>query len=174
MASIFLNVIPGAALDFIGERLDEVGPAERIGGAGDAAFMRQDLLRAQREGRGKLGRKRPGLVQGIGMQGLRAAHHRGERLQSAVRTTLLYGCCAVSEQPAVCAWNRSAAGSRRLRAKSLGHRLVPDAARGAIFRDFFKEIVVRVEEERKPRRETRPRRGPAGRPIRRIRSRRAG
>ena len=27
---------------------------------------------------------------------------------SAVRTTLLYGCCAVSEQPAVCVWKRSA------------------------------------------------------------------
>ncbi len=26
---------------------------------------------------------------------------------SAVRTTLLYGCCAVSETPAVCVWKRS-------------------------------------------------------------------
>ena len=26
---------------------------------------------------------------------------------SAVRTTLLYGCCAVSETPAVCEWKRS-------------------------------------------------------------------
>jgi hypothetical protein len=26
---------------------------------------------------------------------------------NAVRTTLLYGCCAVSETPAVCVWNRS-------------------------------------------------------------------
>ncbi len=25
----------------------------------------------------------------------------------AVRTTLLYGCCAVSDTPAVCVWNRS-------------------------------------------------------------------
>ena len=26
---------------------------------------------------------------------------------NAVRTTLLYGCCAVSDTPAVCVWNRS-------------------------------------------------------------------
>jgi hypothetical protein len=37
---------------------------------------------------------------------MRAAQHRRHRLQ-AVRTTLLYGCCQVSEQPAVCAWKRS-------------------------------------------------------------------
>ena len=72
---------------------------------------------------------------------------------SAVRTTLLYGCCAVSEQPAVCAWKRSAAGARRLRSEALGHRLVPDAPRGAVFGDFLEEIVVRIEKERKARRE---------------------
>ena len=37
-----------------------------------------------------------------------------------------------------------------LRAEAFSHRLVPDAARGPILRDFLEEIAVRVEEEGKP------------------------
>jgi hypothetical protein len=68
--------------------LDEVGPAERIDDVHDAALVRDDLLRAQRDGGGLGRRQRQRLVERIGVQRVRAAEHGAERL-SAVRTTLL-------------------------------------------------------------------------------------
>ena len=88
------------------QRLDEVRPAERIDDVGDAALVRDDLLRAQRDGRRFLGRQRQRLVQRVGVQRVGAAQHAASAC-SAVRTTLLYGCCAVSDTPAVCVWKRS-------------------------------------------------------------------
>ena len=72
---------------------------------------------------------------------------------SAVRTTLLYGCCAVSETPAVCVWKRSfherslfaPKRSRITRAQMLPRR--------AVLRDLLEEVAVRVEEERDARHE---------------------
>ena len=68
-----------------------------------------------------------------------------------MRTTLLYGCCAVSEQPAVCVWKRSAHVRGFFDFVALDHGFVPDAARGAILGDLLEEIVVRVEKEGKLR-----------------------
>src|SRR5208283_2917453 len=67
------DVVPGGLLDFVGESFDEIRAAERINRVGDAGFVGYDLLRAQGEGGGKFGGKRPGFVEGIGVQGLRAA-----------------------------------------------------------------------------------------------------
>ena len=72
---------------------------------------------------------------------------------SATRTTLLYGCCAVSETPAVCACVRSFIALGLLRAEALLHDARPHAPRGAELRDLLEEVVVHVEEEREPRRE---------------------
>ena len=47
------------ALDLIGERLDEVAAGQRVGGVGDAAFVADDLLRAQCDARRPLGGRRP-------------------------------------------------------------------------------------------------------------------
>ena len=173
MASIFANVIAGAALDFVGERFDEIRAAERIGGVGDAGFVRDDLLRAQGDRGGGFGGQRPGFVERIGVQGLRAAHHRGERLKRGAHDVVVRllrgeraagGLRVEAQRP----------GARILRAEALAHRRVPDAARGAIFGDFLEEIVVRVEEERKARREIVHVQAAAHAPIRRIRCRRAG
>ena len=71
----------------------------------------------------------------------------------ATRTTLLSGCCAVSEQPAVCACVRSISERGSLRAEALAHERRPHAARGAQLGDLLEEVVVQVEEERQPRRE---------------------
>ena len=71
----------------------------------------------------------------------------------ATRTTLFSGCCAVSEQPAVCACVRSSKRPRVLRAEALAHDRRPHAARGAELRDLLEEVVVDVEEERQARRE---------------------
>ena len=68
----------------------------------------------------------------------------------STRTTLFSGCCAVSVEPPVCAWKRSACAfgfvapkrSRMIRAQS--------RARRAELRHLLEEVVVRVEEEREP------------------------
>jgi len=116
-----------------------------------SCFVRDDLLRAQRECGGKLGRQRQASSSELVWQRLRAAI-TAARACNAVRTTLLYGCCAVSEQPAVCAWNRSA----QERGDFAPNRSVIVCARCGARRDtwrFLEEVIVRVEKERKPWRE---------------------
>jgi hypothetical protein len=44
-----VDVGPGRGLDLIGQRLDEVAAAQRIGDCGDAALLEDHLLGAQRE-----------------------------------------------------------------------------------------------------------------------------
>ena len=51
------------AFQLIGERLDVVGPAERIDHFGHAGFMRENLLRPQRDLHRLLGGKRQRLVE---------------------------------------------------------------------------------------------------------------
>ena len=151
-ASIFANVIERAALDFVGQRFHEIGAAERVGGIRHAAFVRDDLLRAQRDGGGGFGGQRPGLVERIGVQRLRAAQHRGQRLKRRAHDVVLR-----------LLRGERAAGGLRVEAQRPGARILarrsgrasscPDAARGAVFGDLLEEIVVRVEEEGEARRE---------------------
>ena len=56
-------------------------PPTGIGGVGHAGFIGDDLLRAQRQPRGFLGGQAERLVARIGVQRLRAAQHRRQRLQ---------------------------------------------------------------------------------------------
>ena len=86
------------------------------------------------------------------MQGLRAAHYRREGLQ-----------CRADHIISRLLRRKGAAGGLRMKTESqrarvfgveaFAHGVVPDAPRGAIFRQFLEEIVVRVEEERQSRRE---------------------
>jgi len=146
------NVIPGPAFDFVGQRFDEIGAAQWIRRVGHAGFVRDDLLGAQRECGGKLGRQRPSFVQRIGVQRLRAAHHGGESLQrGADHIVVRLLCCQRAARGLRMESQRR--GTLRLRAEPLSHRFVPDAARGAILGDFLEEVIVRVEKERKPWRE---------------------
>jgi hypothetical protein len=50
------EVVVGLGLELVGERLDEVRPAQRIGGRRDAGLMGDDLLGAQRDAHGVLRR----------------------------------------------------------------------------------------------------------------------
>ena len=52
-----------------------------------------------------------------------------------------------------------------LRAEAFGHRAIPDAARRAILRNLLEEVVMRVEEKRKPGREIVDREPAAQRPF---------
>ena len=73
-----------------------------------------------------LGRQRERLVERVRVQRLRAAARPPTSAWIATRTTLFSGCCAVSVEPPVCAWKRSASAfgfvapkrSRMIRAHS--------------------------------------------------------
>src|ERR1700757_4186379 len=42
-----VDIFPRAALDFVGERFEEIGAAERVNRVGNASFVSDDLLRAK-------------------------------------------------------------------------------------------------------------------------------
>ena len=69
------EVVVRELLEAVGERLDEVRAAERVDRVRDARLVRDDLLRAQRDLDGLLGRQRERLVVGVRVQRLRAAEH---------------------------------------------------------------------------------------------------
>ena len=68
-------------LQRVGQLLDVVRAAERIGRGRDAGLGREDLLGAERKGRRLLGRQRERLVERVRVQRLAAAGGGGERLQ---------------------------------------------------------------------------------------------
>ncbi len=93
-----------------------------------------------------------------------APPHTAESAWIATRTMLFSGCCAVSVEPPVCAWKRSAVRALVRRAEAVAHDPRPQATGGAELRDLLEEVVVRVEEEgealaelvgREPRRDRR-------------------
>ena len=151
-ASILLDVVASAALDFVGQRLDEIRSAERVGRVRDAAFVRDDLLGAQREGGGGFGGQRPGFVERIGVQRLRAAQHGRQRLQRRAHDVVV-GLLRGERTSRRLRVEPQRPRARILRAEALAHHALPDAPRGAVLGDLLEEIVVRVEEKRKPRRE---------------------
>ena len=127
-------------------------PPSGVHSVGDAAFAGDDLLGAQRQGGGGLGGKRPSLIERVGVQRLRAAENGSERLKGRAYDVVVRllrgqgtagGLRVETQRP----------GTRLPGAKAIAHDPVPDAARGAVFGHLFEEIVVRVEEKRKARRE---------------------
>ena len=102
-----LDQLPGPLLELVGERLDEVRAAERIGRVGAAGLVREELLGPKRDLRGVLGRQGERLVEPVRVDRLRSAG-TAERAWIATRTMLFSGCCAVSVEPPVWAWKRSA------------------------------------------------------------------
>ena len=94
-----------ARLELVGQRLDVVRAAERVGGRGRARLRLQDLLRAQRDRRGALGRQRERLVERVRVQRLRAAADRRQRLHRRRGR-----CCSRAAAPSASS-RRSAHGS---------------------------------------------------------------
>ena len=141
-----------ALLHFRRQALEEIAAAQRIGHVRHAAFVRDHLLRAQRDGHGVLARQRVGFIERIGVQRLRPAQHRRQRLQRGPHDVV------VGLLPGERAAGRLRVGAQLpaalvLGAVAIAHGLGPDLARGAILGDLLEEIVVRVEEEAEPRRE---------------------
>jgi len=141
-----LDVLPRQALDLVGQRLHVVRTSERVGSIGDAAFVADDLLRAQRDARGLLRRQAERLVETVGVQALRAAHDCGHALHRDthhVVERLLRG----ERGPAGLRVESHQMTGRVLGAESLRHDSVPHAPAGAELGDFFEEVVVAVPEK---------------------------
>ena len=83
------EVFEGAVFHVLGQPLDEVGPAQRVRSVGHAGFIGEDLLRAQRDARGILGGQRECFVEAVGVQRLRSAENRCERLDGDARDIVL-------------------------------------------------------------------------------------
>ena len=74
------EVVERGLLHLIGELFDVVASTKRVRRFGDPGFVRQDLLRAERQRDGVLGRQGVSFIERIGVQGLAAAQYRGEPL----------------------------------------------------------------------------------------------
>ena len=142
----------GLALHLVGERLDEVRAAERIGHVGHVRLVGDHLLGAQRDARRLLGRQRQRLVHRVGVQRC-VPPSTPASASIAVRTMFTSGCCAVSDTPAVWVWNRSCIERSICGAVALLHPPRPDAPGGPVLGDLLEEVDVGVEEEAQPRRE---------------------
>ena len=62
------------------QSFDEITAAERIDNVGNAGFVGDHLLRAQRQQRGLLGRQRVGFVERVGVQRFASPEHGRHRL----------------------------------------------------------------------------------------------
>ena len=112
----------------------------------DAGLLHQHLLGAQRDLGGLLAGQRQRLVQGVGVQRVGAAEHRGQRLHGGAHHVVVRllrgerdaGGLGVEAQPL-----RLVGG----RAVDVPHPAGPDPAGGAELGDLLEEVQVRVEEE---------------------------
>src|SRR5690606_5084332 len=133
------------ALEAVGERLDVVGSGERVDRVGHARLVREDLLGAERDADGLLGGQRERLVHGVGVQRLRAAEHRGERLVGDAHDVVLRLLRDQADAGGLRV-RAQAPGLLALRAVDVAHAARPDAAGGAELGDLLEEVVVDVEE----------------------------
>ncbi len=135
------------SLGGIGERLYEVGAAKRVGDAGHAAFIGQDLLGAQRQSGGLLGRQGKRLVPGRSEHRLHPAQHRGHRLVSDADQVVLRLRC-IQRRAAAHAAEPEHRRFVRLGAVSLAHQRRPAPSSRTVFGDLLEKVAVGVEEER--------------------------
>src|SRR6266436_3796814 len=148
----FFDVFESTLLDFVGERFDGVGARDRVDGVGDAGFVGKNLLRAQSDQRGVLGRQGQRFVHGIGVKGLAAAENGRERLNGHAND-VVFRLLRGERRTGGLRVETQHQRARIFRTKTFHHDFRPQAARGAILANFFEQIAVRVEEKRKLRRE---------------------
>ena len=72
----------GRARQARGQLLEVVAAAERVDHVADAGLLGEDQLGVAGDPGGEVGRQRQRLVEGVGVQRLRAAEHCGERLDA--------------------------------------------------------------------------------------------
>ena len=145
-----LDILLSAALDFIRKIFDEDTATEGIGCVGNAGFVCDDLLGAQSQTRGFFRGEPESFVLGVGMQGLRAAEHRRQRLHGDahhVDIGLLGGKRGAGGLDVKAQHHRA-----RMRAPKRSRMIPRTASSRPELGDLFQEIVVRVKEEGKSRR----------------------
>ena len=145
---ISLRLLP----HLLGQGFDKVAAAHRIDRVGYAGFISQNLLRAQCQSGGMLGRQGERFVHAVGVQRLAAAQDGRQGLightdQVHFRLFIL----------------QRAAGSLSVKAQSqrgrpagavlVSHRLGPEDTRRPILGNLLEDIVMRIEEKAEPRRE---------------------
>ena len=139
--------------DLIGEFFDEPASAQRIGGLGDVCFMGQHLLRAQGQLDCIFGRQCQRLIHAVGVQRLRAAEHRRHGLighANHVVHRLLPGEAHAGGLGMAAQFPASFV----LGADLITHVPGPDSPGRPELGDFFEEVVVYIEKETQPRRES--------------------
>ena len=147
-----LDVLHRFLLDPVRHGLYIVGACQRIDDVGEAALIRNDVLRMKSDGDGLFRRKRERFVAGVRMEGLRAAHDGCRRLQRDADDVVVrllrreHGACSLGMEAEF-------HGLVLLRAEAVAHDLRPDATGCTILRDFFEHVVVRVPEEGETARE---------------------
>ncbi len=140
----------GISLDRVGERLDVVGAGERIDDVGHAGLVGEDLLGAQRDPRRLVGRQRQRLVVGVGVQRLRAAEDRRQRLEGGA-DDVVAGLLSGERRAGGLRVKSHLPRCRVLRSNAVAHEPGPHPARGPVLGDLLEDPVVRVPEERDPR-----------------------
>ena len=108
--------------------------------------MRDDLLRSECERRRRLGRQRQRLVERVGVQRLRAAESRGQRLDGR-SDDVVVGLLRRERHAGRLRVEPQLPRSRILRLEPLAHHARPDAAGRAELGNLLEEVAVRVEEE---------------------------
>ena len=139
--------LPGTRRELVGQGLDVVRAAQRVGGVGGACLVLEDLLRAQRDRRGMLRRERQRLVERVRVQRLRSAAHRRESLDRDADDVVL-GLLRRESRAAGLSVETQRKRLRARRPEPVAHDARPQPARRPELCDLLEEVVVGVEEER--------------------------
>ncbi len=146
-----LDQRPGFVFEFARQFLDVPAAAERVGHRRHAAFLGQDQLRVAGDARGEIGRQSDRLVEAVGVQRLRAAEHRRERLDRG-SDDVVVGVLLGEADAARLAVRAQPLGFVLLRAE-IGHDPVPQSPRGAELGDLHEQVHADAPEEAQPSRE---------------------
>ena len=148
----FVPGIPGGLLELVGEALDEIGAAQRIGRAGHAGLECQDLLRAKRDS-DRVHRRQPQrLVVGRRGECLDATEDRGHRLVGDPDDVVQRLLCRLGTAEGV-AEDIGAQALGVLRVEAGLEELVPHPPSGAELGDLLEDVKVGRQEEVDRRRE---------------------
>ncbi len=129
----------------LGQRLDIIAAAQRIDDLGDAGLFLQHDLGVAGDARRKIGGQRNGFVQRIGVQALRAAHHRRQRLDGGADDVVVRVLLGQANTAGLAV--RAQHQAARVLGAEIGHDARPQRAGGAQFRHFHEEIHADGEEK---------------------------
>ena len=136
---------PGRVGHVLGQLLHHVAAGPGIDDVGDVGFFLDDELGVAGDARRELGRQRDGFVERVGVQRLRAAEHRGHRLDGGAHDVVVG--VLLGQRPA----RGLAVGAQHQRLRVLRLELLHDAppqqARGAQLGDLQVEVHADAEEE---------------------------